>query len=143
MAALRSMNNEFVFGFTQVMDGEKDPRNLMKAFTLVREIVHNFDISNHVEDLFEVTFCYFPITFKPPPDDPYGISADDLKLNLRSVTCFTRWGVQRYAKDRLSLFFFLNYRHSLSSSPHFAKFAMPLLLEKLSSSSGSAKVRTA
>jgi DNA repair/transcription protein MET18/MMS19 len=44
MAALRSMNNEFVFGFTQVMDGEKDPRNLMKAFTLVREIVHNFDI---------------------------------------------------------------------------------------------------
>lgn len=77
------MNNEFVFGFTQVMDGEKDPRNLMKAFTLVREIVGNFDISNHVEDLFEVTFCYFPITFKPPPDDPYGISADDLKINLR------------------------------------------------------------
>ncbi|KAG2184461.1 hypothetical protein INT43_000370 [Umbelopsis isabellina] len=112
MVALRAMNNEFVFGFTQVMDGEKDPRNLMKAFTLVREIVNNFDISNHVEDLFEVTFCYFPITFKPPPDDPYGITADDLKINLR---------------------------HSLSSSPHFAKFAMPLLLEKLSSSSGSAK----
>lgn len=83
MVALRAMNNEFVFGFTQVMDGEKDPRNLMKAFTLVREIVNNFDISNHVEDLFEVTFCYFPITFKPPPDDPYGISADDLKINLR------------------------------------------------------------
>ncbi|GAB5591220.1 hypothetical protein Unana1_06120 [Umbelopsis nana] len=110
--ALKSMNNEFVFGFTQTMDGEKDPRNLMKAFTLVREIVRNFDISNHVEDLFEVTFCYFPITFKPPPDDPYGITAEDLKINLR---------------------------HSLSSSPLFAKFAMPLLLEKLSSSSGSAK----
>jgi DNA repair/transcription protein MET18/MMS19 len=77
------MNNEFVFGFTQTMDGEKDPRNLMKAFTLVREIVRNFDISNHVEDLFEVTFCYFPITFKPPPDDPYGITAEDLKINLR------------------------------------------------------------
>ncbi|KAI9282888.1 Dos2-interacting transcription regulator of RNA-Pol-II-domain-containing protein [Umbelopsis sp. AD052] len=111
-SALRSMNNEFVFGFTQAMDGEKDPRNLMKAFALVKEIVVNFDISNHVEDLFEVTFCYFPITFKPPPDDPYGITAEDLKITLR---------------------------HSLSSSPLFSKFAMPLLLEKLSSSSGSAK----
>ncbi|CAO3697107.1 unnamed protein product [Umbelopsis ramanniana] len=110
--ALRPMNNEFVFGFTQAMDGEKDPRNLMKAFALVKEIVVNFDISNHVEDIFEVTFCYFPITFKPPPDDPYGITAEDLKVTLR---------------------------HSLSSSPLFAKFAMPLLLEKLSSSSGSAK----
>jgi DNA repair/transcription protein MET18/MMS19 len=81
--ALRPMNNEFVFGFTQAMDGEKDPRNLMKAFALVKEIVVHFDISNHVEDLFEVTFCYFPITFKPPPDDPYGITAEDLKITLR------------------------------------------------------------
>ncbi|CAO3612092.1 unnamed protein product [Mucor hiemalis] len=111
-AALKSNNNNFVYGFTQVLDGEKDPRNLMAAFQIMKTIVDNFDISAHVEDIFEVTFCYFPITFKPPPDDPYGITAEDLKINLRAC---------------------------LASTPLFAKFALPLILEKLSSTSGSAK----
>ena len=31
------------------------------------------------------------------------------------------------------------YRECLSATPHFAKLAMPLLLEKLTSSSGNAK----
>ncbi|GAA5803787.1 Dos2-interacting transcription regulator of RNA-Pol-II-domain-containing protein [Helicostylum pulchrum] len=109
---LRSINNEFVYGFTQVLDGEKDPRNLMSAFQIMKSIVDNFDISAHVEDIFEVTFCYFPVTFKPPPDDPYGITAEDLKTSLRDC---------------------------LASTPLFAKFALPLILEKLSSTSGSAK----
>ncbi|KAI8148945.1 Dos2-interacting transcription regulator of RNA-Pol-II-domain-containing protein [Fennellomyces sp. T-0311] len=112
LSALKAINNEFVYGFTQAMDGEKDPRNLMSAFTLVKEIVQHFDIGAHVEDIFEVTFCYFPITFKPPPDDPYGITADDLKQNLRQ--CISATGL-------------------------FAKLAVPLILEKLSSTSGSAK----
>jgi hypothetical protein len=33
-----------------------------------------------------------------------------------------------------------NYRECLAATPHFAKFALPLILEKLSSTSGSAKV---
>jgi DNA repair/transcription protein MET18/MMS19 len=37
----------------------------------------------HHQDLFDIVFCYFPITFRPPPDDPYGITSDDLKLALR------------------------------------------------------------
>ncbi|ORX52808.1 ARM repeat-containing protein [Hesseltinella vesiculosa] len=111
-AALRSINNTFVFGYCRLMDGEKDPRNLMLAFEIIRSIIANFDVSTHIEDLFEVTFCYFPITFKAPPDDPYGISADDLKTSLRSC---------------------------LAATPHFAKFAVPLILEKLTSTSGSAK----
>ncbi|KAI7878974.1 hypothetical protein K492DRAFT_132041 [Lichtheimia hyalospora FSU 10163] len=110
--ALRAINNEFVYGFAQAMDGEKDPRNLMSAFKLVKDIIDNFDISAHVEDVFEVTFCYFPITFKPPPDDPYGITADDLKQM---------------------------YRQCLSATGLFAKLAVPLILEKLTSTSGSAK----
>ncbi|KAI8637654.1 Dos2-interacting transcription regulator of RNA-Pol-II-domain-containing protein [Parasitella parasitica] len=111
-AALKSINNEFVYGFTKELDGEKDPRNLLSAFQVMTSIVHNFDISAHVEDIFEVAFCYFPITFKPPPDDPYGITAEDLKIGLREC---------------------------ISSTPLFAKFTLPLILEKLSSTSGSAK----
>ncbi|KAG0210627.1 hypothetical protein BGX28_009152 [Mortierella sp. GBA30] len=110
--SLRSISSEFVFGFIQCLDGEKDPRNLMLAFTLIKSIIQEFDIAQHVEDLFEVTFCYFPITFRPPPDDPYGITSEHLKVGLRDC---------------------------LSATPYFAKFALPLLLEKLSSSSGSAK----
>ncbi|GJJ69980.1 DNA repair/transcription protein MET18/MMS19 [Entomortierella parvispora] len=110
--SLRSMSADFVFGFIQCLDGEKDPRNLMLAFTLIKHIIQEFDIAQHVEDLFEVTFCYFPITFRPPPDDPYGITSEHLKIGLRDC---------------------------LSATPYFAKFALPLLLEKLSSSSGSAK----
>ncbi|CAG8627666.1 4011_t:CDS:10 [Funneliformis caledonium] len=109
---LKNHLNDFVNGFIQAMDGEKDPRNLLLAFSLVKLIIHEFDISQNVERLFEVTFCYFPITFKPPPDDPYGITADDLKIALREC---------------------------LSATSHFSKLAMPLLLEKLTSSSGHAK----
>lgn len=47
--ALKAINNEFVYGFAQAMDGEKDPRNLMCAFKLVKDIIDNFDISAHVE----------------------------------------------------------------------------------------------
>ncbi|RIA93901.1 Dos2-interacting transcription regulator of RNA-Pol-II-domain-containing protein [Glomus cerebriforme] len=112
LTALKQMGQDFVVGFIQAMDGEKDPRNLLLAFSLIKLIIHEFDISQRVELLFEVTFCYFPITFKPPPDDPYGITADDLKIALREC---------------------------LSATPYFAEFAMPLLLEKLTSSSGNAK----
>nr|CAG8536573.1 15089_t:CDS:10 [Entrophospora candida] len=110
--SLKQIESEFIAGFIQVMDGEKDPRNLLLAFFLVKSIIREFDISNNIEALFEVIFCYFPITFKPPLDDPYGITAEDLKIALREC---------------------------LSSTPYFGKSAMPLLIEKLSSSSGNAK----
>ncbi|CAG8494406.1 1527_t:CDS:10 [Paraglomus occultum] len=110
--ALKQIEAEFVSGFIKTMDGEKDPRNLLLAFSLVKLIIGEFDISQHVEELFEVTFCYFPITFKPPPDDPYGITADDLKIALREC---------------------------LTGTPLFGKHIMPLLLEKLTSTSGNAK----
>ncbi|KAF9179450.1 hypothetical protein BGZ51_006913 [Haplosporangium sp. Z 767] len=109
---LQEISTEFVFGFIQAIDGEKDPRNLLLAFSLIKGIIREFDIAPHVEDLFEVTFCYFPITFAPPPDDPDGITSAQLKAGLQE---------------------------SLAATPYFAKFALPLLLEKLASSSEFAK----
>jgi DNA repair/transcription protein MET18/MMS19 len=64
--------------------------------------------------MFDITFCYFPISFRPPPNDPYGITADDLKLALRSC---------------------------MSASPYFAKMALPLFLEKFGTATGVAMVR--
>ena len=97
------MGKQFLSGYIALAEGEKDPRNLMVAFTIVRVLIIEFDISEHVEvsrdsnscllkmnnvdyqSLFNIVFCYFPITFRPPPNDPYGISTDDLRMALLYV----------------------------------------------------------
>ncbi|PBK72546.1 ARM repeat-containing protein [Armillaria solidipes] len=106
--ALKQMNKEFLAGYITLADGEKDPRNLLVAFAIARVILVEFDISDFVEGFFNITFCYFPITFRPPPNDPYGISADDLKHNLRRCLCAT---------------------------PVFGPMAIPVFLEKLTAGS--------
>lgn len=54
-----------MFGYLQAMDGEKDPRNLIIAFTCAQMVVQNFPLGVFVEDMFEVVSCYFPIDFSP------------------------------------------------------------------------------
>ncbi|EJD07612.1 ARM repeat-containing protein [Fomitiporia mediterranea MF3/22] len=103
-SALIEMGDDFLTGYTNLVDGEKDPRNLLLAFSIDRVICIEFDISRLVEVMFNVIFCYFPITFKPPADDPYAITADDLRLVLRSC---------------------------MSASPLFGQLAIPLFLDKL------------
>ncbi|TIA93584.1 hypothetical protein E3P99_00068 [Wallemia hederae] len=110
--ALKSLGGEFVSGYIHTIQGEKDPRNLMLVFGMNRVVLIEFDTQSHTEAFFDVVFCYFPITFKPPPDDPYGISTDDLRLALRS---------------------------DISASPFFAEQGIPLLIEKLTASSGAVK----
>lgn len=63
--------------------------------------------------MFDSVYNYFPITFRPPPNDPYGITAQDLK-------------------DRL--------QDCISSTSHFAPHAIPSLLDKLDSTSPNVKV---
>ncbi|KAE8189345.1 hypothetical protein CF336_g5774 [Tilletia laevis] len=95
-------------GYTKFAEGEKDPRNLVYAFAIDWVILTEFDLEpTMVEAFFDITFCYFPITFRPPPSDPYGITTAQLKLALA---------------------------RALSATPHFHKHLFPLLLEKLSAS---------
>ncbi|KAJ3276734.1 hypothetical protein HDV01_002787 [Terramyces sp. JEL0728] len=112
LEGVKMLGSEFVVGFVHVMDAEKDPRNLVLLFELARLIVLHLDYKKHAQELFEVVFCYFPITFRPPPDDPYGVTAEQLKELLRNV---------------------------IASTSAFAKLAIPVLIEKLDSSSASAK----
>jgi DNA repair/transcription protein MET18/MMS19 len=113
LVGLKKLGKDFVFGFIHAMDGEKDPRNLLLAFQLCKLIVEHLDFTAYTEDLFDVVFCYFPITFKAIPDDPLGLTIDDLKSRLRDV---------------------------VAATPKFAPFAIPVMIEKLSSDSWSAKV---
>lgn len=105
---LKSINNLFIETYIHLTSGEKDPRNLMISFGISAVILENFDVAKFNDDLFDVTFCYFPITFEPPKNDPYGITSDDLRKSL----C-----------------------RSISANGSFAKDAFPGLLEKLTSSS--------
>lgn len=111
---LKGLGPDFVYGFVQAVDGERDPRNLLLAFQIARNIIHRgYDLNQFTEELFEVTSCYFPIDFTPPPNDPHGIKQEDLILALRAV---------------------------LTGTPRFAEFLVPLLIEKLDSDVQNAKV---
>ena len=115
-AALKSLQEddpEFLANFVSFFEGEKDPRNLMMTFSVLYVPMMEWDISASAQDLFEAVFNYFPVTFKPPPDDPYGITAQDLK-------------------DRL--------RDCIAANSNFAPYAFPELLNKLDSTSLNTKV---
>ncbi|KAK5127079.1 hypothetical protein LTR85_008439 [Meristemomyces frigidus] len=109
---LHESDHEFMPGFISYFEGEKDPRNLMIIFSLLQVPMTEWDIHANAQDLFDSVFNYFPITFKPPPDDPYGITAQDLK-------------------DRL--------RDCIAANSDFAPYAFPQLLDKLDSTSMNTK----
>ncbi|KAJ5999961.1 hypothetical protein N7481_000370 [Penicillium waksmanii] len=110
--ALRDMEEISLVGVVDVMTGEKDPRNLMVVFSILKVVMMEWDISHYVELLFDSVYNYFPITFRPPPNDPYGITAQDLK-------------------DRL--------QDCLSSTSQLAPHTIPALLDKLDSTSPNVK----
>jgi DNA repair/transcription protein MET18/MMS19 len=58
-------DTDFVYGFIQAMDSEKDPRNLVLCFEIIPLICQNLTLGPFVDELFEVFSCYFPIDFTP------------------------------------------------------------------------------
>ncbi|KAJ7768459.1 ARM repeat-containing protein [Mycena metata] len=114
--ALKDMKSAFVGPYITLAEGEKDPRNLLLAFAIARVILIELNpAANHIEPLSNILFCYFPITFRPPPNDPYGITADDLRNALRRC---------------------------LSAHPAFGPIAIPIFLEKLAAGSPAIKQDT-
>ncbi|KPI45325.1 DNA repair/transcription protein mms19 [Cyphellophora attinorum] len=86
---VRDMGDQSLIGIAAVVSGEKDPRNLMLVFSMLRVIMVEWDISKHSDIMFDSVYAYFPITFRPPPNDPYGITAQDLKDRLRDCIAST------------------------------------------------------
>ncbi|KAI5846119.1 RNAPII transcription regulator C-terminal-domain-containing protein [Tricharina praecox] len=111
--SLKAMGDKFVTGLADMIGGEKDPRNLMIVFSVMKVVLVEFDIVRHTELMFDVVYCYFPITFRPPPDDPYKITANDLKVRLREC---------------------------IASTHYFAGQVFPALIEKLDSTSLNVKL---
>ncbi|CAI5758383.1 unnamed protein product [Candida verbasci] len=108
----------YIKTFIHIASGEKDPRNLLNSFeinTLINKRYTFGDDSPLIEELFDNSFCYFPISFKPPANDPYKITAQDLKLKLRET---------------------------LASQSLFAKDAILNLIEKSSSTNSEIRLDT-
>jgi len=111
---LKIITAEFICGFVQAIDSEKDPRNLLICLRLVEIVVKEFTLDNTLaEQLFEVVACYYPVDYSPP-------------AVLKSTV----------TKEQLSLALL----NAMTASPLFAPFCLPLLLEKLSSNVTSAKI---
>jgi DNA repair/transcription protein MET18/MMS19 len=60
-----NFDTDFVYGFIQAMDGEKDPRNLLVCFECISTLCKKFRLGPFVDETFEVFACYFPIDFTP------------------------------------------------------------------------------
>lgn len=115
IALMPSSSDLFASTFVHVATSEKDPRNLLASFKLNTLINTKFTFDDRTKnpthdqllsDLFDVCFCYFPISFTPPANDPYKITAADLKLQLRTT---------------------------IASQSQFAQDTFPSLFEKLTS----------
>ncbi|XP_068637897.1 MMS19 nucleotide excision repair protein homolog isoform X2 [Aristolochia californica] len=107
-----------IYGICEAIDEEKDPRCLMLTFHLVEKLVHRFPnpfdpIGSFAADLFEILGRYFPIYFTHPENNDIEVKREDLS---RALMC------------------------AFGSSLIFEPYAIPLLLEKLSSSLPLAKL---
>lgn len=49
---LRDMGDESIVGIVDLMTGEKDPRNLMLVFSILKVVMVEWDITNHAEVCF-------------------------------------------------------------------------------------------
>ncbi|KAG1654530.1 hypothetical protein FOA52_008535 [Chlamydomonas sp. UWO 241] len=102
------------------IDEEKDPRCLLLSFQIVQataRVYHTAGVDasvfdGHAEELVSTLACYFPVRFKPPTSDPAGITRAQLSTALEGA---------------------------LSCSPFLARWVLPLVLDKLSSTYRPAK----
>lgn len=47
--ALHDMGDDSLVGIVDLMTGEKDPRNLMMVFSILKVVMVEWDITNHAE----------------------------------------------------------------------------------------------
>jgi len=60
--ALHEIGDESLVGIVETMTGEKDPRNLMLVFSILKVLMIEWDISNHVEVLkLQFFSSYLPV----------------------------------------------------------------------------------
>lgn len=82
------MSSEFLRGYLQIAEGEKDPRNLMLAFSIARIILIEFDISSCVDVCsFVVSYTLFYLKHaRTSSTSPFAISQSVFDLRRMTLT---------------------------------------------------------
>ncbi|XP_059622620.1 MMS19 nucleotide excision repair protein [Phlebotomus argentipes] len=103
---LTAVKDALLQGVIATLEGERDPRNLLRIFTFMPKVLELYPLEHWTEEMFEVFACYFPVDFYPPANVANPITRDQLaeKLLICLTTC----------KD-------------------FVEFCIPLAVEKLES----------
>ncbi|XP_048546815.1 MMS19 nucleotide excision repair protein homolog isoform X2 [Triticum urartu] len=109
--AVKTMDDELLYWICQSIDEEKDPECLKLSFHVVEVVMKLFPDPSGIadqfaSDLFEILSKYFPVYFTHGAGDNLGVTRDELSRALM---------------------------HAFCTSPYFEPFAIPLLLDKLSS----------
>eukprot|EP01033_Poteriospumella_lacustris_P010520 gene10520-7484_t len=116
---LRVVGGLFLEGVAAVVEGEKDPRCLLRGLHTARRAIA--ELADHLADplpdaeaegltvgerLFAQLCVYFPIAFRPPPDDPVGVRPEALEAALEDCLCgaraMTRFSVPFFVEQLLS-----------------------------------------
>ena len=112
-----SMGEDFIEPLIESIDGEKDPRCLLSIFNLLQFILINMHehATSYAQRLFDVTSCYFPITFTSRSSEHGAVTGDQLRDSLR---------------------------HVLTCTSEFIDYLIPLLVDTLESNAPAAKIDT-
>ncbi|XP_062189386.1 MMS19 nucleotide excision repair protein homolog [Phragmites australis] len=116
--AVKTMDGEQLYGICEAIDEEKDPECLKLSFHVVEAVMKLFPdpsglAAQFASDVFEILSKYFPVYFTHGVGDELDATRDDLSRALM---------------------------HAFCSTPYFEPVAIPLLLDKLSSSLPLAKL---
>ncbi len=79
---------EYIKNVLDAVEGEKDPRNILVIFQLVRRINETLDpdiLYPFTKNFFDILESYYPIEFNPPKNSPDKITSDDLKTKLNEA----------------------------------------------------------
>ncbi|XP_039793571.1 MMS19 nucleotide excision repair protein homolog isoform X2 [Panicum virgatum] len=117
---LNMEDGEKLYWICEAIDEEKDPECLKLAFHVVEVVMKLFPDPSGLEaqfasEFFEILSKYFPVYFTHGAGDDLNATRDDLSRALM---------------------------HAFCSTPYFEPFAIPLLLDKLSSSLPLAKLES-
>lgn len=115
------MGPDFIYGFINAMDGERDPRILLYLFDFLPEFLKTFPLGHLNAEAFEVIACYFPIDFHPSPSDAGAITRDQLAEKLADCLC----GHEAFAEECINLLI-----EKLDSQLSVAKLDALFLLSK-------------
>ena len=88
---LTNSGSRLLLSTVHALDGEKDPRNLLLYFQLLRALCAQCEadgapgLPEVLPQIFDDIVAYFPITFTPPPNDPHQITSQHLLQALLRI----------------------------------------------------------